>query len=293
MGFLSGLFGGGGGGGSSQPVVSTQDVPAWAQPYLQSYMQQGANLGSGSYQPYQGQRYSNQNWMQQQGIQQQADQAQGGSAVNNAASGNLTGTLNGDYLSEGNPYLTQQIDKAQGDVVRNYNLTARPRQDQMAARSGSFGNSGVAQASAEDDRMLQDNLSNISMQMRGADYTNERNRQMQAAGLAPGASAAGYNDAQQLYNAGNAANVPDQLNKDFAYQQWTDKQNDPYKRLTATGAPFGANLGSVNTSTQPEGSKAAGAIGGGMAGAALGNQMGLGGWGTAGTAALGAYGGGK
>lgn len=296
MGFLSGILGGGGGGGE-QASTTTQDVPAWARPYLQSYMQQGANIGRGQWSPYTGQRYTGNNAYQNAGIEQQAQQAQGGSAVNNAASANLTGTLNGDYLSSGNPYLTQQIDKAQGDVVRNYNLTARPRQDQMMARSGSFGNSGVAQASQEEDRNLQDNLSNISVQMRGADYTNERNRQMQAAGLAPGAAQAGYNDSQQLYNAGTAQNQPAQQNMDFAYQQWTDQQNDPYKRLTAQGAPFGANLGGVTTSTQPQGSSAAGAIGGGLAGASLGNkiggQFGYGGWGTAIGGGLGAVGGGK
>lgn len=295
MGFLSGLLGGGGGGDKTS--TSTQDVPAWARPYLESYMKQGSALGSGTYQPYTGQRFTGNNAYQNAGIEQQAQQAMGGSAVNNAASSNLTSTLNGDYLSSGNPYLTQQIDKAQGDVVRNYNLTARPRQDMLAARSGSFGNSGVAQMNAEEDRNLQDNLANISVQMRGADYTNERNRQMQAAGLAPGAAAAGYNDSQQLFNAGAAQNAPLQQNMDFAYQQWTDQQNDPYKRLTATGAPFGANLGSVGTQTGAPGSSTAGAIGGGLAGASLGNkiggQFGYGGWGTAIGGGLGALGGSK
>lgn len=291
MGFLSGLLGGGGGGDA--PAVQTNDVPAWVQPYLKQYMQQGSQLGQGQWSPYTGQRFTGNNAYQNAGIEQQAQQAMGGSAVNNAASGNLTDTLNGTYLSQGNPYLTQQIDKAQGDVVRNYNLTARPRQDQLMARSGSFGNSGVQQASAEEDRMLQDNLANISVQMRGADYTNERNRQLQAAGLAPGAAAAGYNDAQQLYNAGQAQNAPIQQQYDFNYQQWTDQQNDPYKRLTATGAPFGANMGSIQTSTAAPGNSTAGAIGGGLAGWGLGNKMGLGGWGQAGTAAAGAVAGGK
>lgn len=278
-------------GGSGQKTsTQTTTVPDWAVPYAQQYMQQGAALGQTPYQAYTGDRYTDQNAMQQQGIQQQANQARGGSAVNNAASGNLTSTLQGDYLSEGNPYLTAQIDKAQGDVVRNYNEVQRPRQDQMAARSGSFGNSGVAQSNANDDRMVAETLGNISANMRGADYGNERNRQLQAAGLAPGAAQAGYNDSQQLYNAGTAANAPDQQNKDFAYQQWQEQQNDPYKKLTATGAPFGANMGS--TVTSPNGTKAGGMLGGGLAGASLGGQYG-GGWGALGGGALGALGGGK
>jgi hypothetical protein len=278
------------GGSDSKTSTTTTTVPDWAVPYAQQYMQQGAALGQQQWSPYEGQRYVDQNPMQAEGIQQQANQARGGSAVNNAASGNLTGTLNGDYLSQGNPYLTAQIDKAQGDVARNYNDVQRPRQDQMAARSGSFGNSGVAQSNANDDRMVAETMANISTQMRGQDYGNERNRQLQAASLAPGASQAGYNDSQQLYNAGTAANLPAQQNADFQYQQWTDQQNDPYRRLTATGAPFGANLGSATTA--PAGSRSGGMLGGGLAGASLGGQYG-GGWGALGGGALGAVGGGK
>jgi hypothetical protein len=275
--------------GDQKTSTQTTSVPDWAIPYAQQYMQQGAAVGQGTYQPYTADRYTDQNAMQTAGIQQQANQAYGGSAVNNAASSNLTGTLNGDYLSQENPYLTAQIDKAQGDVARNYNEVQRPRQDQMAARSGSFGNSGVALSNANDDRMVAETMGNISTQMRGADYGNERNRQIQAAGLAPGAAQAGYNDSQQLYNAGTAANQPDQQNKDFAYAQWQDQQNDPYKRLTATGAPFGANLGS--TVTSPNGTRSGSMLGGGLAGASLGGQYG-GGWGAlAGGAAGGALGG--
>jgi hypothetical protein len=278
------------GGSDQRTTTQTTDVPEWARPYAQQYMAQGAALGQGQWQPYEGQRFADQNEMQTAGIQQQAAQARGGSAVNNAASGSLASTLNGDYLSQGNPYLTQQIDAAQGDVTRNYNNVQRPRQDQMAARSGSFGNSGVALSNAEDDRNLQQTLGNISVQMRGQDYSNERNRQLQAAGLAPGAAQAGYNDSQQLYNAGTAANLPQQQNMDFQFQQYTDQQNDPYRRLTATGAPFGANLGSVTTS--PAGSRAGGMLGGGLAGASIGGQYG-GGYGALGGGALGALGGGK
>jgi hypothetical protein len=147
----------------------------------------------------------------------------------------------------------------------------------------------VAQSNANDDRMVAETMANISTQMRGQDYGNERNRQLQAASLAPGAAQAGYNDSQQLYNAGTAANLPAQQNADFQYQQWTDQQNDPYRRLTATGAPFGANLGSATTA--PAGSRTAGAIGGGLAGASLGSNWGN--WGTAIGAGAGALGGGK
>lgn len=277
------------GGSDQRTSTQTTDLPEWARPYAQQYMGQAAQIGQGTYQPYTGQRFTGNNAMQNQGIAQAAQQAQGGSAVNNAASSNLTSTLQGDYLSQGNPYLTANIDKAQGDVARNYNLITRPQTESMDARSGSFGNSGVAQTQQEQQRQAGEQMANISTQMRGQDYGNERNRQLSAAGMAPGAAQAGYYDSQQLYNAGALANQPQQQNLDFQYQQYQDQQNDPYRRLTATGAPFGANLGS--TVTSPAGSRTAGAIGGGLAGAQAGSSFG--GWGSAIGGGLGALGGGK
>jgi hypothetical protein len=249
--------------GGSSSNTQTTSLPDWAVPYAQNYMQQASRLGNQSYQPYTGQRFVGQNPYQGQAIQQTAQQAQGGSAVNNAASGNLTSTLNGDYLSQGNPYLTQQIDRSSQDVVRNYNMAVRPQLDSMDARSGSFGNSGVQQTGQEQQRQLGETLAGISTTMRGQDYGNERNRQLSAAGMAPGAAQAGYYDSQQLYNAGTLANQPQQQNLDFQYQQHQEAQNDPYRRLTATGAPFGANLGS--TVQGPSGNPWAQGVGGALA----------------------------
>lgn len=254
-------------GGSQQSTQQTS-VPDWAVPYAVDYMKQGSALGNSQYQPYQGQRYANQNPYQAQGIQQQAGLASGGAPVNNAANTQLTSTMNGDYLNN-NPYLQQNIDRSSADVVRNYNLAVRPQQDAMDARSGSFGNSGVQQTTQEQQRQLGETLAGVSTTMRGQDYANERNRQLAATGQAPGASAASYNDAQQLYNAGTAANQPEQQNRDFQYQQYMDQQNDPYKKLTATGAPFGANLGSNVTQTQPGASSSSQWLGGGLAGAGI------------------------
>jgi hypothetical protein len=265
------MSGGGGGGNSTQ----TTDLPGWAQPYAIQYMQNAQNLGSQTYQPYTGQRFTGQNDMQRSAIQQTARQAQGGSSVNNAASNNLTSTLNGDYLSQGNPYLTANIDRTSQDVIRNYNLAVRPQTDAMDARSGSFGNSGVAQTQQEQQRQLGETLAGVSSSMRGQDYANERNRQLSAAGMAPGAAQASYNDSQQLYNAGTLQNAPQQQNLDFQYQQHQEQQNDPYRRLTAQGAPFGANLGSVVNSQGPSGNSTAQWLGGGLAaGSALGSLYG-------------------
>lgn len=83
------------------------------------------------------------------------------------------------YLGLENPYLQQTIDKAQGDLVRNYNLTAQPAYNAAMVRSGSFGNEGLAQMNQNAQLNLQNSLGNISTGIRGADYANQQQLYMQ------------------------------------------------------------------------------------------------------------------
>lgn len=78
------------------------------------------------------------------------------------------------YLGASNPYLQDTIDKAQGDVVRNYNLTAQPAFNAGMVKSGSFGNAGVQEMNTNAQKNLQGSLGDISTQMRGADYKNQQ-----------------------------------------------------------------------------------------------------------------------
>jgi hypothetical protein len=83
------------------------------------------------------------------------------------------------FIGAGNPYLQQNIDQAQGDVVRNYNMTTQPAYNTAMVKSGSFGNEGVQQMNENSQKNLQGTLGNISSQMRGADYQNQQNLYMQ------------------------------------------------------------------------------------------------------------------
>jgi hypothetical protein len=78
------------------------------------------------------------------------------------------------YLGVDNPYLTDKINLAQGDLVRNFNLTAQPAFNAALVRSGSFGNSGVQELNENARRDLQANLGRISTDFRGADYNNQQ-----------------------------------------------------------------------------------------------------------------------
>lgn len=79
------------------------------------------------------------------------------------------------FLGRDNPYLTDKIDQAQGDLVRNYNLTTQPAYNTAMAKSGSFGNAGVQQMNENAQRNLQQSLGDISTNMRGNDYRDQQN----------------------------------------------------------------------------------------------------------------------
>lgn len=83
------------------------------------------------------------------------------------------------YLGKDNPYLTDKINAAQGDLVRNYNLTTQPAYNTAMAKSGSFGNAGVQQMNENAQRNLQKSLGDVSTNMRGQDYTNQQQLYMQ------------------------------------------------------------------------------------------------------------------
>lgn len=175
-----------------------------------------------------------------------------------------------------NPYLQQNIDAALGDVTRNYNDAIAPGLTTQAAGSGSFGNSGAQAAQQNSLNDLSKNLSNTASGMRMQDYTQQqglaesqinrnmqtnqfnaglgqdyasRNDQMkgQMLGLAPGYESQAMNVANNFGQQANLYQDNQQQQLDALYQNWTDQQNDPYKKLAAMSGVFGSGLGNTAT----------------------------------------------
>ena len=137
---------------------------------------------------------------------------------------------------------------------------------QAGARSGSFGNSGIAEQAAKQ-------LGQVATDMYGNAYNqqaqlaesgagrNDQARQnyasnnLNAAGLGLQYGNAGYNDGSQLLKAGQIQQDQSQNNADFRYQQYQDQQNLPYKQLGAMSGVFGSNLGSASTTQQSKSGK--------------------------------------
>ncbi|MBV4519671.1 hypothetical protein KVG88_06315 [Pseudomonas sp. SWRI74] len=218
---------------------------------------------------------------------------QANSTMQNAlASGNAATANPAGYASNGganqyagsNPYLQQNIDAAMGDITRNYNDAVAPGLTTQMVSSGSFGNTG-AQASTQNAlNDLTKNLGNTASGMRMQDYTTQQglaesqiNRNMQTSqfnssmgndyasrndqmkgqmlNLAPTYGNQAFTNAAQLTNAGNAYQDNQQQQLDALYQNWTDQQNDPYKKLAAMSGVFGSGLGNTATTKQSGGGK--------------------------------------
>lgn len=221
------IYGGGGGG----QQTTTNEIPEELRPLARAYADKAMALGNQQFTPYGGQRYADMNVTQNLGIGMAQDRALNGSFTMNNAEGNLNQMMGG----QGNPYLDSMVNKAQGNVLANAN--------QAAARSGSFGNSGIAEAAAG-------KMGDVATQMYGQAYDGDQGRRMQAIGMAPTFGNAAYNDASQLMRAGQMMQDQQQQGLDFNYNQFQEAGNLPYKQLAAMSGVFGSQpFGSKSTTS--------------------------------------------
>jgi len=217
-------------------------------PYYRDYLSRSQQTADMPYNPYQGQTVAQLNPYQTGALDATATRAMQGSPVVNAASGELQRTLGGDYLNQGNPYLTNVIDKTLGDVTRNYNNVIRPQQDALMARSGSFGNSGVQSTINDQVYGLAGQLGGLASQMRYQDYGAERNRMGNAVNQAPLIANQDYVDANALGQAGAQYQGQEQANLSDQYRRFQESQNYPRQQLDIMGRGLGIG-GQTGTNT--------------------------------------------
>lgn len=227
------IMGGGGGGGDS---VTVQSIPTELKPLANTYTNKAISLSNQPYQPYRAQRYADLNTSQNLGIGLIQDRALNGSQTMNNAEGALNNMVGGQT----NPYLDAMVNKAQMNVLGNANAAG--------ARSGSFGNSGIAEQAARQ-------MSDVASSMYGQAYSDDANRRLSAIQMAPTFGNRQYQDAQQLLNAGQIMQDQQQQNLDFNYGQFQEASNMPYKNLAAMSGVFNSNLGGTSSTTSSGGGK--------------------------------------
>lgn len=251
--------------GGGDATTTTQQMPAWMEPYAKSYLGRAAQVADLPYQQYDGQRVAGFNGAQQYGMNAIASRAMNGSPVMGAAGQTLQDTASGRYLGAGNPYLQQQIDATSQDVIRNYNQAVRPQQQAAQAQSGSFGNTGLQQQETEGQRQLAQTLGNVSSGMRMQGYNTERANQMQSLSMAPQYANQDYADALQLMNVGQMAQDNTQKNMDVDYGNWQAAQAYPRQQLDVMRNAIGINGGGTTTQTGAQGNPLSQGLGGGLA----------------------------
>ena len=105
----------------------------------------------------------------------------------------------------------------------------------MSAQMANLGTSEANFARGQDWAGRNDNM-----------YQNYMGNSLNATGQLPTFGNQAYQDANALFQSGQAMQDQQQQGLDYGYQNYLDSQNLPYKQLAAMSGVFGSNLGSTS-----------------------------------------------
>jgi hypothetical protein len=120
----------------------------------------------------------------------------------------LAKAASGAFLNS-NPYLDKMVQSAMDPVTRNYQTVTAPTLAAQMSRSGRYGSGALAGAQGQNEQNLGKTLGDISSNLYGTNYSNERARQDAAANQYAGlqTQAGGTYGQQYGANQANAANA--------------------------------------------------------------------------------------
>lgn len=285
---------GGGSKGSNTTTSTKVELPKWYEPMAQNAATAGYNQLQQPFAAYPGQRIAGLAPEQQLGLTMTSQQALN-NPVTQAQRQQTVDTLSGAYLDPTkNPAFQPTMDR----LASAYRTGTSANTNAAFSKAGALGmdNSAYNQYTQMNNTAFADSLAKAA----GDIYNTERKNQLIALQLAPGANAAQYNDLQSLIGVGDAYRQFEQDNLNLGYENFLEQREYPWTQLGKFANLAPALLGNSGTSTaigpNPyRASPIAGAIGGGISGAALGSMIpaiASTGYGIPIAAALGALGGG-
>jgi hypothetical protein len=168
-----------------------------------------------------------------------------------------------------NPYLDKSVNDSLGDMTRQYNMTTAPAYTSAMVRSGSFGNSGLAQAQDESQRQLMTAQGRQANDMRSNNYQFDQNFDRGVYNDTFGQNQQNFQNGMQVLGAQNGYNTQD---LGFGTQQ----QNAPmnyYQGFSNTANGIGNGFGTNTGTSTARGSPIMGALGGAQLGNAFGKQF--------------------
>jgi hypothetical protein len=249
------LWGGGGSGGGG-----TSETKQQLDPTVQPFVKYGLEEAKGLYQTdtpqyYGGQTYVGPSAQTQTALQAAQNRALMGSPLLPAAQQQQLGTIQGNYLSAGNPYFTQALAGPTQQATQAYNDAIKAAQS-TASQAGRYGSGVSADIQNRAANTLATTLANTYGNLAYQNYAGERGMQNQAVMNAPGLAQADYADISQLANVGKTAEDYQKTALQADIDRFNFEQNKPYQKLSAyLGAAYGAPMGQVSTTTQSGGGK--------------------------------------
>jgi len=243
------FYGGGGSGGGGSGTSTTKSE---LDPTVRPFVEYGLQEAKGLYQQpgpdyFPGQTYVSPSQQTTQALGLAEQRALSGSPLTQAAQQQQLGTVGGQYLSAGNPYLSAALRGPTQEATQAYNDAIRAAQGN-ASMAGRYGSGVSADIQNRAAQTLASTLANKYGDLAYANYAAERGRQEAASGLAPQMAAADYADIQQLANVGKTQENYSQTALQAAIDKFNFEQNKPYQKLQAyLGAAYGAPVGQVST----------------------------------------------
>ena len=249
-------FYGGGGGGGQQTSTTKQELD----PTIRPFVEYGLGEAKGLYQTdtpeyYPGQTYVGPSAQTQTALQQAQNIALSGNPLVPAAQQQQLGTIQGNYLSAGNPYFTQALAGPTQQATQAYNDAIRQAQG-TASMAGRYGSGVSADIQNRAANTLANTLANKYGDLAYQNYASERAAQNAASLAAPTLAQASYQDVNQLLKTGQIAEDYQKTALQADIDKFNFEQNKPYEKLSAyLKSVYGAPVGQVSTTTQSGGGK--------------------------------------
>jgi len=243
------FYGGGGSGGGGSGTSTTKSE---LDPTVRPFVEYGLQEAKGLYQQpgpdyFPGQTYVSPSQQTTLALQAAQNRALAGSPLQQAAQQQQLGTVGGQYLSAGNPYLSAALRGPTQEATQAYNDAIKAAQG-TASMAGRYGSGVSADIQNRAAQTLSNTLANKYGDLAYANYAAERAAQQQSAFNAPQMAAADYADIQQLANVGKTQENYSQTALQAAIDKFNFEQNKPYQKLQAyLGAAYGAPVGQVST----------------------------------------------
>lgn len=246
--------GSGGGGGGQQTSKTTNELDPTVRPFVEYGLQEAKGLyQTDTPQYYSGQTYVGPSQQTQTALQAAQNRAMAGNPLIPAAQQQQLGSIQGNYLSAGNPYFTQALAGPTEQATQAYNDAIKQAQG-TASMAGRYGSGVSADIQNRAASTLASTLANKYGDLAYQNYAGERAMQNQAVMNAPGLAQADYGDISQLANVGKTAEDYQKTALQADLDRFNFEQNKPYQKLSSyLGAAYGAPMGNVSTTTQSGG----------------------------------------